>query len=144
MAAVATIWLCDASGDDGAVEDTRVLNDGLFVGRLLGVDVGAAIAVLDAVGGGRRLSSVERRTLAAAYGEARLRLAVALDGDGRAIPGAADPLLASSVVAADERGVLYLKGARVDLINLARTLEALGRLFRAAEERALDVEIKYG
>jgi hypothetical protein len=139
----ATIRLCDAGDGPADVERTRALNDGLFVGRLLGVDIDAAIAVLDSLGGGRRLSTSERRTLAAAYAEAHRRLGAAIDAGGRAVPDGAPALLASDLIAADDRGVLYLKGAGVYLIDLAEVLAALGNLFRTAEARSLAVKIHY-
>src|SRR3954470_20894441 len=120
MAMLANIWLPDADHPGHkvlmAIERTRVLHDGLFVRRLLGVDVAPPLAVLDHIGDGRRLAPDEQSALAAAYGEAYRRLTAAIDGDGRAQPDGAGPLLASDVIATDDRGVLYLRGGRENLI----------------------------
>jgi len=143
MAVLASIWLCDADDAPPEVEYTRALHDALFVGELIGVEVAAARQVLASIDRGRRLSAEESRALAAVYGEVRRRLADAIDGDGRAVAGRADPLLASDVVAADEHGVLYLRGGRHDLIDLVHTLGALGDLFDAARVRGLPIEVRY-
>src|SRR5262249_14333425 len=102
------------------------------------------IAVIDRVGDGRRLEPAEQRTLAAAYGETHRRLLAALDLAGRALPGRAPALLTSPSVATDEHGALYLRSSHIRLIDLARTLEEIGRLFATADARALAVGIAYG